>query len=107
MNMDFRVAAADATVKRLGNASGAALANLGDSGLVPVPGGGRRFQFWQAVVLNALIFGFMLCVLATFPLSWMGVISRSSAMLITLLILAVMLAFRMAAFKVAAFESGD
>jgi len=95
MNMDFRAEAADATVKRLGNVSGAALANLGDSGLVSVPGGGRRFQFWQAVLLNAFIFGCMLCVLATFPLSWMGLVSRSSAMLISLLVLAVMLAFRL------------
>ena len=86
--------AADATVNRLGNVSGVALANLGDSGLVPVPAGGRRYQFWQAVLLNALIFGCMLCVLATFPLSWMGVISRGSAMLISLVMLAVLLAIR-------------
>jgi len=94
MNVDFRAAAADATLKRLGNVSGTALANLGDSGLVAVPSGGRRYQFWQAVLLNVLIFACMLCVLATFPLSWMGVISRSSAMLISLVMLAVLLAIR-------------
>jgi hypothetical protein len=92
--MDFRAAAADATVKRLGNVSGVNLASMGDSGLVAVPGGGRRYQFWQAVLLNAFIFGCMLCVLATFPLSWMGVISRGSAMLISLLMLAVLLVMR-------------
>ena len=67
MNIDFRAAAADATVKRLGNVSGVNLASMGDSGLVAVPGGGRRYQFWQAVLLNALIFGCMLLVLAIFP----------------------------------------
>jgi hypothetical protein len=94
MNIDFRAAAADATLKRLGNVSGVNLASMGDSGLVAVPGGGRRYQFWQAVLLNALIFACLLCVLATFPLSWMGVISRSSAMLISLLMLAVLLVMR-------------
>jgi hypothetical protein len=94
MNIDFRAAAADATVKRLGNVSGANLAGMGDSGLVAVPGAGRRFQFWQAMVLNVLIFACMLVVLATFPLSWMGVISRGSAMLISLVMLAVLLLLR-------------
>jgi hypothetical protein len=94
MNMDFRAVAADATVKRLGNVAGLTLANMGDSGLVPVPGGGRRFQLWQAMSLNALIIACMLCVLASFPLNWMGFISRSSAMLISLLMLAVLLVMR-------------
>src|SRR5215831_10317284 len=95
MNIDFRAAAADATIKRLGNVSGVNLAGMGDSGLVAVPAGGRRFQFWQALLLNVFIFGCFLCVLASFPLSWIGVITRSSAVLITLLILAVMLVLRM------------
>ena len=66
MYIDFRAVAADATVKRLGNVSGVNLASMGDSGLVAVPGRGRRYQFWQAVLLNAFIFGCFLCVLATF-----------------------------------------
>jgi hypothetical protein len=95
MNIDFRAVAADATAKRLGNVSGVTLAGLGDSGLVLVPGGGRRFQFWQALLLSAFTIVCMLCVLATFPLSWMGRISRGTAMLATLLILAVLLVIRM------------
>jgi hypothetical protein len=95
MNTDFRAAAADATVKQLGNVSGVSLASMGDSGLVLVPGGGRRFQFWQALLLSAFTTVCMLGTVATFPLSWMGKISRGTAMLATLLILAVLLVIRM------------
>jgi hypothetical protein len=94
MNQDFRSEAAEATVKRLSTASGAALANLGDSGCVPMPKG-RRFQFWMAVVFTGVSFVFILSSLATFPLSSAGMLSRETAMLLLFLLLILSLVTRM------------
>ena len=97
--MDFRSEAADATVKRLGSLSGAALAKLGDSGCVPLTGG-RPVQLWLAVSQIAVSLVCILCCLGMFLLSLMDAISRGTAMLWSLLILAVMLLLRLPAARI-------
>ena len=97
--MDFRSEAADATVKRLGSLSGAALANLGDSGCVPLPRG-RSFQLWLAVSQIVISLVCILCCLGLFLLSLKGAISRGTSMLWSLLILAVMLLLRLPAARI-------
>src|SRR5262245_54723730 len=94
MNADFRSEAADATVKRLASTSGAALANLGDSGCVPVPEG-RRVQFWLAVLFTVVPFIFLVGLITTILLSARGVISRESAMLLLFVLLLLHLVARM------------
>jgi hypothetical protein len=93
MEMDFRSAAADATAKRLGATSGAALAGLGDSGCLPV--GGRGFQFWLAVLFTSIPLIFFLGLIATIVFSIRGQISRESAMLVLFVLLVVNLFSRM------------
>jgi hypothetical protein len=78
----------------LENTSGATLASLGDSGFVPVPGG-RRIQFWLAVLFTVVPFVFLMGLLATIILSAKGVISLEFAMLLLFVLLLLHLIARM------------
>src|SRR4051794_18867560 len=93
MNPDFRAQAADATVARLGNTSGAALAGWGESCCAPV--GGRRFQFWQAILFTSISFGLLGGSVVITVLSMKGLLSREMLMLLLFILLMASLLARM------------
>jgi len=92
-NPDFRSAAAEATVARLNHSPGLSLADVGESGCVPIPGG-RRVQCLLELTTLCLS---MVCLLSSFlvlPLSWFGIIRLGIALPILLVGLVVSLVFR-------------
>jgi hypothetical protein len=93
MTRDFRADAADATLARLGSSSGMALAGWGESCCAPV--GGRRFQFWQAMIFTAVSFALLGSSLIVIVLSFKGVLSREGVMLLLFVLLVASLLARM------------
>ena len=93
MNPDFRAAAAEATVARLGNTSGAALAGWGESCCAPA--GGRRFQFWQAILFTGVSFGLLACSVVITVVSLKGLLGREALMLLLFILLVASLLVRM------------
>src|SRR5208282_3325592 len=70
--MDFRTEAAAVTLNRLNTRSGAALAKLGESGCIAIPGGRRLLCLIDGshLVLMLLL---LLATLAMLPFSFLGV----------------------------------
>jgi hypothetical protein len=90
---DFRSAAARATIARLNQSPGVALADLGDSGCIPIPGG-RRIQYLIELPTLFLSLSTLLCGITVLPLAWFKIISPQWAFPILLVGLFVSLFFR-------------
>jgi len=69
--MDFRTEAANATLRALTNSPGATLAQLTESGCVPVPGG-RRVQCIAEVAAIFVSIGCLLVAILVLPLTLLG-----------------------------------
>jgi len=71
--MDFRPEAAEATLKKLNHPPGTALAELGESGCIPIPGGRRAHCAVElpTVFISTIC---MLSALLALPVTWAGVL---------------------------------
>jgi hypothetical protein len=90
---DFRSAAAQATIARLNQSPGLALADLGESGCLLIPGG-RRVQCLIEIPTLLLSLSTLLCGIVVLPLAWFKIIPPQWALPILLVGLFVSLFFR-------------
>jgi hypothetical protein len=72
-NPDFRDAAAQATINRLNHSPGVALADLGESGCLWIPGG-RRVQYLIEIPTLLLSLSTLLCGIVVLPLAWFQIL---------------------------------
>jgi hypothetical protein len=93
MGIDFRTAAAEATLNKLRSVGGQSLADLDESGCILVPGG-TRLRYLAEVPSFLTIIGCWISFLVAIALAMLKVISEQQALIIILAGFALALVFR-------------